>query len=265
MTAAVSFVVVMALSLLVVRVGTVALMHTGISKPIARFQARSAFTGTGFTTREAESVVDHPVRRRIVGWLMLLRNAGLIGAASSLFLSFVDAGDTDETLRRLAILVGGIGLVWLAALSQWFDRVLSRTISWALSRFTELRTYDFESLLGFEDDYRVIEIRVGSDDWMCGRSLADMDLPKEGIYVLGIHRSEGGYVGVPRSTTELREGDTIVVYGHRDRLDDLGSRRQGREGEAERKSSERAHADELAEQDAEERERGSGTQEKDRS
>jgi hypothetical protein len=55
---------VLVLSLLITRVATVALTMTGLSQEAARFQARSAFTGTGFTTKEAEDVVNHPVRRR---------------------------------------------------------------------------------------------------------------------------------------------------------------------------------------------------------
>lgn len=39
---------------------------TGLDINIARFQALSAFTGTSFTTKEAEDVVDHPQRRRII-------------------------------------------------------------------------------------------------------------------------------------------------------------------------------------------------------
>lgn len=48
------------LSFLIVRAGAVALMITGMEEKKARFQALSAFSGTGFTTREAESVVNHP-------------------------------------------------------------------------------------------------------------------------------------------------------------------------------------------------------------
>jgi len=59
----VAFLIVLALSLVLTRVATVALAMTGLSHEVAKFQARSAFTGTGFTTREAENVVDHPVRR----------------------------------------------------------------------------------------------------------------------------------------------------------------------------------------------------------
>jgi hypothetical protein len=71
--------VVLSLSLALVRLATVALTMTGLSTQAASFQARSAFTGTGFTTSEAEAVVDHPVRRRIISWLMLLQSARFFG------------------------------------------------------------------------------------------------------------------------------------------------------------------------------------------
>ena len=57
---------VLGLSLVITRIATTALSLTGLSWEAAKFQARSAFTGTGFTTSEAERVVDHPVRRRVI-------------------------------------------------------------------------------------------------------------------------------------------------------------------------------------------------------
>lgn len=39
-------------SFLIVRAAAIALMMTGMDEKRARFQALSAFTGTGFTTRE---------------------------------------------------------------------------------------------------------------------------------------------------------------------------------------------------------------------
>ena len=62
----IAFLTVLGLSLFITRLATIALTYTGLSREAARFQARSAFTGTGFTTSEAERVVDHPVRRRII-------------------------------------------------------------------------------------------------------------------------------------------------------------------------------------------------------
>ncbi len=76
----ISILIVLVISLLVVRVATVALTLTGMSQQMAKFQARSAFTGAGFTTSESENVVGHPVRRRIIMLLMLVGNAGIVTA-----------------------------------------------------------------------------------------------------------------------------------------------------------------------------------------
>lgn len=72
MLSIVSLLIVLTLSILVTRIATVALAHTGLSRESAKFQARSAFTGVGFTTNESEKVVNHPIRRRILLLLMLL-------------------------------------------------------------------------------------------------------------------------------------------------------------------------------------------------
>jgi Trk-type K+ transport system membrane component len=86
MISVISLLVVLTLSILVTRIATVALTHTGLSQESAKFQARSAFTGVGFTTNESEKVVNHPLRRRILLLLMLLGNAGVVTAVSSLIL-----------------------------------------------------------------------------------------------------------------------------------------------------------------------------------
>src|SRR3954453_23307173 len=127
MVALVSVLVIVLLSLLITRVATVALSLTGMSRESARFQARSALTGVGFTTSEAEDVVSHPVRRRIVGGLMLLGSAGLVTAVGSLFLSFGGAHN-DQRLTRALVLLGGLVLVWTLSRSAWFDRRLARII-----------------------------------------------------------------------------------------------------------------------------------------
>ena len=62
----IALLVIALVSLLAVRVAATALMMTGLSWDTASFQAYSAFFGVGFTTKEAELVVNHPVRRRII-------------------------------------------------------------------------------------------------------------------------------------------------------------------------------------------------------
>ncbi|MFT7642064.1 MAG: Trk-type K+ transport system membrane component, partial [Pirellulaceae bacterium] len=73
----ISLLATLVFSILTTRIATMALMLTGLSREVARFQARSAFTGVGYTSAETESVVEHPVRRQIVYWLMLTGNIGI--------------------------------------------------------------------------------------------------------------------------------------------------------------------------------------------
>ena len=74
------------ISFLIVRVGAVALELTGLEKNKALFQALSAFTGTGFTTRESEMIVGHPQRRRVVTILMVLGTAGIVSVIATFVL-----------------------------------------------------------------------------------------------------------------------------------------------------------------------------------
>jgi uncharacterized protein with PhoU and TrkA domain len=76
----------------------------------------------------------------------------------------------------------------------------------------------------------VVELAVQPEDWLCRRSLADLDLPSEGVLVLGIERRGGDYVGAPRGAMQLTAGDTVLLYGPREVLTNLDQRRQGASG-----------------------------------
>lgn len=104
MVSVVSLLLVLALSLLVIRVGSVAFAMTGLSEEVAQFQALSAFSGTGFTTQEAESIVRNPARRRIAAVLIRLGSVGVVTSIATLLLSFVGAGQATPG-RLLALLL----------------------------------------------------------------------------------------------------------------------------------------------------------------
>ncbi|HVL95943.1 MAG TPA: TrkA C-terminal domain-containing protein [Solirubrobacteraceae bacterium] len=233
MVALASILVVVLLSLLITRIATMALVLTGMSREQARFQARSALTGVGFTTAEAESVVGHPVRRRIVMALMLVGGAGVVTVLGGVMLSF--AGDDGRNGLKLAILVGGLAALVVLARSRRVDRFLQRPIEWGLRRFTDIEVRDFESLLHLAEGNVVIELGIDPGEWLDGRTLADADLRGEGVVVLGVQRPDGSYLAVPRGDTELRAGDTVIAYGLGERLCDLDERPAGPEGD-------RAHA-----------------------
>ena len=227
------FLVVILVSILVTRVATIALTHTGLTRESARFQARSAFSGTGFTTKEAETVINHPVRRKIVMLLILIGNAGLVTVVSMLVLTFVEGADSSSLSIRLGILLGGLVVLWVFASSRWVDRGLSRIIDRLLRRYTELDVTDYASLLRLTGNYRLAELKVADDDWLDGRTLADTSLRQEGINALGVERRDGTYVGSPKGKASLREGDTLIVYGSIEAIRALDRRKKGYLGDRE--------------------------------
>lgn len=231
MIAIATLLVVVTMTLIVNRVGAIALTATGVSTEVAHFQARSALTGVGFTTSESEHIINHPVRRRIVLSLMLVGNAGLVTIIATMVVGFAGEGDTSGVLARVGTLVGGLALILLAARSRMIDRLLSRLITAALRRFTRLELRDYVQLLDLAANHAVAELGVEADSWLAEHRLADLHLPDEGVLVLGIRRADGTFLGAPRGHTAVHEHDTLVVYGFADVLEDLGTRRVGMEGD----------------------------------
>lgn len=239
MAAVVSLVVIVTLGLLVTRIATVALTMTGMSLQHARFQARSAFTGTGFTTSEAEAVVSHPVRRRIVMALMLVSGAGAVTVLGTLILSYAGVDSTGGGVRRTAVIVASMaGLLWLSR-NDRVDRVLRKVIERLLVRVADLDVRDYAALLHLRGRWQVVQVPVRDGDWISSRPLGGLRLPEEGVTVLGVERDDGTWRGAPSGDLRVRTGDVVVLYGRQAILDDIIERLHGEEGE---RASERSRA-----------------------
>lgn len=96
----------------------------------------------------------------------------------------------------------------------------------ALERTTELAIEDYTRMLGLQSEYWVAEVDVTQDGWLSNNSADEMNLAEEGVLLLGIRRN-GDYIGAPGSETEIHPGDTVVLYGKEDRLQELSDRVEG--------------------------------------
>ena len=229
--------VIVMISIVIGRVATTALTLTGMSREQARFQARSALTGAGFTTTESESIVTHPVRRRIVMLLMLVGSAGIVSVIGTIAIGVAGAEGATDSLRAFASLIASILVLLWVMRTRTVERLLSRVIRAGLDRWTDLEVRDVESLLDIHGGYSIAELLVEQSDWVCDRTLAAARLNDEGILVLGIQRRNGGYDGAPRADATIRAGDTLLLYGHQDRIAQLDDRVKGPTGDAEHAAS----------------------------
>ena len=69
------FILTLTVSFVVVRIGAIAFQLTGLEWSLAKFQALSCFSGTGFTTKESELITSNKQRRKIASILIILGNA----------------------------------------------------------------------------------------------------------------------------------------------------------------------------------------------
>ena len=244
-----SLLIALFVSLVVNRIATMALMFTGLSRESAKFQARSAFSGVGYTTAEAENIVNHPLRRRIVMLLMLLGNIGIATVMVSLS-STVSASLRDQ-LFTFAILTAGLLGLWLLFSSRWVERRMNMVIAWCLKVFTDLDVRDYVSLLQLEDGFSVSELVVESRHWIADGVLKELRLSDEGILILGIRRSDGSYTGIPRANDVIHAGETLVIYGNIDKVRSLDLRKSGPAGDKQHAQAVREqHQAELATQES---------------
>ncbi len=239
--AIISVIAVVLISMLINRFATIALTLTGMSREEARFQARAAMSGVGLTTSQPQEIVGHPVRRRIVFWLMLVGSAGVVTAVASLVLSF-KGGSADSRLVKGGVLVVVLFLIWAVSRVGPVDRALSRGIGRILTK-AGYGARDYATVMQLSREYGVSELQVKDGDWMAGRTLREARLRDEGVVVIGIHRRGEGYLGAPGPETSLRPRDTLVLYGKTRRIAELDRRARGAAGD-------QAHARACAEEEA---------------
>jgi K+/H+ antiporter YhaU regulatory subunit KhtT len=230
MTGVITLIIILLMSIIITRVASIALTHTGLSRESSRFQARSAFTGVGFTTSESEKVVNHPVRRRILQLLMILGNAGIVTGIASLIIGFSGLDGNNEGWINITILVASVVILWKLANSKWVDRQMSKVINKILNKYSRLEVIDYASLLHLSGEFSISEIPIDMDHWLCDTELQNTRLRDEGLNVIALTRKDGSFIGNPRGRTVIKEGDSMIVYGRAEALKKMECRTKGKTG-----------------------------------
>ncbi|MBN2070594.1 MAG: TrkA C-terminal domain-containing protein [Candidatus Krumholzibacteriota bacterium] len=210
---------VLILSALIIKVGSIALRMTGLDKETAAFQALSAYTGTGFTTSEAENIVNHRERRKIVKMLMILGNIGIVSGLAMLYISF--RGDSfSNALAKLGLL----GLVLIVVLAfpvaKGLDNVVDRFITRRLSKMTHFSMGAFSEIIKLASGYGIAELLITDSHLLAGKKLMETDLSQSNILILAIKR---GFhmIPTPKADQQIRAGDKLLCFGYLKGMSDL--------------------------------------------
>lgn len=200
----------------IVILGGAAYEVTGLDRETAHFQALSAFTGTGFTTRMSERVVSTPARRRITIVLIILGYAGTATVVASLVTS-VDTGSTVDSLRNIVVLlVSGTAtwavLSWVGTMDWLLDaarNVLPRSLSEPVVH---------EDLLYLQSGFGIVRVEIPADSPLIGLKLRETRLRERKLQVLAID-VDHHVQPVPDPDWVFVEGAVVVVYGELSKVD----------------------------------------------
>ena len=219
MIAAFSLLLVFAISFFFVRLASVALKLTGLPEQNARFQAMSALTGTGFTTTEAEMVVNYPIRRKIISLLMIFGNLGIVSVLSTLMISFTHTdGDMEAVLLQLAWMIGMTALFFVIMLNPFVDRVLCGLIGLILEKFTFLGGRHYRRMLQFGNELSISEHQFFADESL---SPDKVKAALHNFSVLAVRRRTGATEAFSLDMGDIHPGDSLVLFGHDNAHDGL--------------------------------------------
>lgn len=184
----------------------------GLPPPSARFQARSALTGTGYTTTEAETVVRDPASRAAATMLMMI---GYLGPATILALmgwAFV-MPEVRSAPVRAGVLIGLLAFVAVADRFGVLARLGSRPARFVARRVFGARIDEVWTVLG---DRAVATLRVDADSPLSGRELGERPFGEQGVQVLAIQRIEDGRdrsLSAPAPGQQILSGDRLILFG----------------------------------------------------
>lgn len=179
-------------------IGSMLLEATGMERPKARFQALSALSNTGFTTRQAEDIVEHPKRRTIVSWLIFL---GCVGITAFIFIMilYVKAGIIWPSVNHIIIIVASIVvfilLIWTG--------IIGKLTTGILKLFH--KTPPNVEILYRSGDSGIVRMRIVE------AKSADI-FNKPGVIILAIERGENT-IPLPADNESIQSGDYLLCYG----------------------------------------------------
>lgn len=252
MIALISFIVIILLSLVVVKIGGIALEATGLSRDVAQFQAQSAFTGVGFTTSESEFVTATPIRRKIIKMLMLLGSAGLTTAIATLVFTFVNSDKKVQLINyeisyftfNMFIIGLVLVLIFITARTKTLDKFIRWMMEKPLHSIKKSMVYDYERIFGLSHGYSIVTFEVPKRHWMVNKTINQLEMQKEGIDILGVYRNikkKEEYIGLPSDDFKIHKYDKIIAYGREEAISNVAKREKGSKGTKDRKQAETIH------------------------
>jgi hypothetical protein len=198
----------MLLIIIVVEISSSLLIISGLDKKIARFQAISMLTATGFTTKESELILRHPIRRNIGMFLILF---GVFSLAV-LISSISKIMEQNFRIPQMVMITTGMLLILVTVKNKPVMKLLSRKFHQHLRQEFELHELPIEEVLYTGEEDMVSKISIFAESRAVDQPVVEMFNPDDDFLLLFVQRGSEKIRHQCMKLT-LQEGDILFVYG----------------------------------------------------
>ncbi len=222
------FILTIIISFIVVRVGAIAFQLTGLEWSLAKFQALSCFSGTGFTTKESELITSNKQRRKIATILIILGNAGFVIMIATLASSLVPQETILSTLSEsflpfdikpdlvkwvnLAIILIVVYVIYKVFTYEKFVRKMTTFLRKKIIKRELFQKVSFEELLLATGGYGISRITVSAGSPVLNKTLSKSLLREYDIMVLATVRG-GETIPNPPANMKILLNDELICFG----------------------------------------------------
>jgi len=212
--------------MIIVQIGSIALELTGLEESIARFQALSCFTSTGFTTKESEFIITNPQRRRIASFLMVLGHAGLVTLiatfANSLRPDVLTVKSRFPFVRvfpphllpwiNLIIIISVVYGIYKLFTHTNFTKKLTNILKVHMLKKEIVKPVDYKELLIAPDGYGIVQIHILKNSPVINKVVSAMGMEERDFSLLAVVREEKT-ISNPQANTKIIMDDQLICFG----------------------------------------------------
>lgn len=209
-----AFIVLYALIMaLVIEIGVILFHMTGLEKQIARYQVISMLTGTGYTTQESALIIDHPIRRRISGGLILFGYFSLAVIISSIATLL----SNDLRIEFLFVIIAVLLTALLVFRNKKIFGTLENRFEHEMDTEYNLDDWPMKTALSLEEDDMVAIIDIKPDSKYIGSKGKELLEENRDIVLLIIRRGDE-ILRFDLFEVELQAGDKVMVIGKEEHI-----------------------------------------------
>ncbi|OCA87504.1 hypothetical protein A8F95_09395 [Bacillus wudalianchiensis] len=198
----------------VIEISVILFNLTGLEEAVSRYQVISMLTNTGFTTDEAQLIIDHPVRRRLSMFLILFGAFSLAVVISSI----TNILSNDLRLKELMVINIVLLVILMIGKTPFIRERLKKRLNREMEKKLEISELPIKDALYLDENDLVTDIVIKEDSKFIDKKAADLVERDEDISILFIKR---GKVNIRNRLDEekIQEGDQLFIYGNQEAIE----------------------------------------------